>query len=262
MASSLFYPSIGDLKNLRRELPYVFPDNLPANPILRYVGTIKAHGFNSSIISRPGKPLMYQSRHIVLHDDAQLRGFVRFCREREPLINSCFAGQDPKRSDSILSLYGEWCGFSVHKGVGIAKQDPFWVVFAARVGADPAHGWVQQEDQLWQHVHSPDDRVHSIYSFPTFTLSVDLNNPEASIAETQRLAELVGADCPMASQLGTPGSGRRLHLQSLNLSALPLSTFVGCASTHACREHKPVRNWYTCKHSGCSAVCGNLKLLR
>lgn len=202
------FPSIGHLKNLRKKLPYVWlPDSITqqGNSEVWYEGTVKLHGQNCAIVSRPEEELQYQSRNLILDGT---KGFARFCIDRNPVIDNLISEVRRRSGGKTVAIFGEYCGPGIQKGVGISQQpDKFFVIFGVKVDSD----W--QRPEIWREFRSTEYKIYNIRDFEIFEIKINFTNPEASIAVTQELAERVGRDCPVARVLGTPGKGEGIVFQ-------------------------------------------------
>jgi hypothetical protein len=182
-------------------------------PTLEFLGTVKLHGTNASIVHRVGQPLDCQSRKRILTVRGDNAGFAQFTLgdTGEPIWNPYFTalretnGISP--SETVI-VYGEWCGKGIQKGVAIAAFDKTFIIFAIRVydEVEEQGRWLYPEEM--SAVPLPEhDRVKSILDFPTYRVTIDFNNPVLAQNELARLTENVEAECPVAAAMGVSGTG-------------------------------------------------------
>lgn len=211
----------------------------PDCPTVDFVGSVKLHGTNASICQRgPGGTMWCQSRQNVLsatRDNAQF--FVYFNGQREGyerlMARLWQATQDPRlvasyelvfctqrfiflvhdcrdvSSDSVLSVYGEWCGKGVQKKVAISVLSKRFVVFDVSFSSNGRRHWmdpvVVKEAVLAERGNEFD--LYHIQEFPTWNISVDFNNPKLVQNKLIELTEAVEKECPVAAAFGVSGVG-------------------------------------------------------
>ena len=203
MTGMIKFPSIGHLKNLAAEVPYArLPQGTDTGSV-EYTGTVKLHGTHCDLVSAaPSAPLCVQSRNRMLTTDADNCGSAKFAAERTAAIDAIVGAIRQTCGGVHVVLAGEICGKGVQKGVGISGQaEKFFVILNVKVDG----AW--QPADAWQHVGAAPDRIFNIRHFPRYTVTVDLSDTMASLDEVQRLTADVGAACPVALTLGTPGKG-------------------------------------------------------
>ena len=204
-SSFIKYPSIGQLKDVPEQLPYVnMSEEIMQQDTLTYEGTVKLHGCNCSVVSRLSEPLQYQSRHLVLSPEADGMGFYKWAAERQTAIEELLTKLRSRCTEegSTLVLFGEFCGPGIQKGVGITQQpDKFFVIFNVRSESQ----WVPPE--LWEDLSSPESGIYVIRSFARYEQVLSISNVMAGLASIDEVTEQVGRDCPVARALGTPGPG-------------------------------------------------------
>lgn len=202
------FPSIGHLKNLYKEVKYVsIPEELKKSPtewIVDYTGTVKMHGSCSSIIYRPSEPLQYQSRNLIINNDTK---WGDFCEKNKKTFDCFFRELNDRFSEvKMIAIFGEFCGPKITKGVGISDyKTNFFVIFNVKISTLSDTEWMCRS--YWRGLQDIKNDIYNINNFSIYHIKVDLLHPENSIQETQKIAEEIGNDCPVARELGTPGNG-------------------------------------------------------
>ena len=191
-------------------------------PTLTYVGTVKLHGTNGSII-------LHENGDISFHSKSQLLGFVREGEFTLLSDNAEFAQTMSRRMDSVyeivenarriakgyngvelfpLKISGEWCGQGIQKGVGISylpKKSFF--IFGIKAGeTDQNHkqGWLPitaLESSALSSESTQEDGIYSITDFPTMEVEIDFSQPEFAQKFLVQATEECENVCPVSKQL-------------------------------------------------------------
>lgn len=171
-------------------------DPLKPIPTLEFTGTVKLHGSNAAVCQSNGVR-WFQSRQRLLTIDDDNYGFVKWAEENETFFDEAFSRASDNKT---VCIYGEWCGQNIQKGVGISALPKMFVVFSVRL--------IDGEDTRWMNgTEIKSLGLLSIYNFPTFSISIDFNNPELSQNQLVHLTEEVEKECPVAKKLGSIGIG-------------------------------------------------------
>ncbi len=176
---------------------------------VRYRGTVKLHGSNAGVRCT-NESLVAQSRTRALSPDDDNYGFAAFVHREDvsAAIREIEADVRAKIDGEVdaLTLYGEWVGPGIQKGVATCllptKQ---WVLFAVR----------DDSGRYYDALSPLADRfaplgIHSVFDVPTYTLEVDYRDDE-SLAEgldvaTKKTLE-VEAACPWGARFDIEGVG-------------------------------------------------------
>lgn len=170
-------------------------------PVLRFRGTVKLHGTNAGI-SYCGGVLGYQSRERVLTLDDDNAGFMRSMLDREAEIYALadsIVVHGGGSADSALSIFGEWCGKGIQKGVAISSLPKMFVVFAVRL------------DDVWLDMAAVDvsgvSGFYNILDFGFWEEEIDFSRPELAQNRLIEITEGVEARCPAGAHFGVDGVG-------------------------------------------------------
>lgn len=201
-------------------------DNNREKPVVEFTGTVKLHGTNASIVINPENEIHCQSRKKIItpasdnagfatqvncfHDDFEDAMWVL----RQKLIKE--RDKFPEVKDGIessdITLYGEWCGAGVQKGVGISELPKMFVMFGVKVSPlgfnkDPhvSSYWITEglDELLW----NPLSWVKNIFQFQHWKLDIDFNKPEAITHKLADITNQVEEQCPVANAFGVKGIG-------------------------------------------------------
>ncbi len=174
----------------------------PSLPTLRFRGSVKLHGTNAGIVFENGD-IAFQSRERVLSHEADNAGFfqhmqghLRSLRAIETIIR-----MQESSHDSVISIYGEWCGGNIQKGVAINGLPKMFVVFAIRINDD----WKDISQFAW--LTDADASIYNVNQFEQFAMDIDFSRPEIAQNELGALTEKVEACCPVGAHFGRQGIG-------------------------------------------------------
>lgn len=117
-------------------------------PTLKFRGTVKLHGTNASISNVIGSPeINFHSRSRTLTEGDDNMGFrtsfVNDLHKMKMLHTGfeLFANDFFLNDQATVTIFGEWCGRGIQKGVGISNLDPTFIAFAISV----TYPWEDEE---------------------------------------------------------------------------------------------------------------------
>lgn len=207
----------------------VIINELAVAPTLEYIGTVKLHGTNASIV-------LQEDGTISFHSKNNLLGYVKNGSFTLLSDNAAFAQEMFQRFDSVLEVIesakrvvkgvtgvdlfpikisGEWCGQGIQRGVGISylpKRSLF--IFGIKAGdtkAEVKQGWLPVE--MTSQLTSTDthiDRIYAITDFPFKKVKIDFNEALSSQNYLVECTLEVEDTCPVSKELelvspdGTP----------------------------------------------------------
>ena len=163
-------------------------------PTLSFVGSVKLHGTNSSVVFPQTGGHYCQSRtQIIDPGKTDNAGFAGWVEANLHLFEHL--------EKSGVVVYGEWCGQGIQKGVAISQVPKQFIVFAVR-----------KMDRTWAHPGEisfilGSGRLKSIYDYPNWTLDIDFSKPEETQNSLVELTNAVEAECPVGKAFGVSGVG-------------------------------------------------------
>jgi len=214
------FPDIGQFRNVIRNVTshaqYVGKDDngdpiydpLKPLPTLQFEGTVKLHGTNAAVCKNfiTGE-VWFQSRERIITVDDDNAGFARFMSDKTEILDRLFYQSAVGYNGGTVSIYGEWCGQGIQKGVGISTLPKMFVIFAVQVNGE----WLSKSavSFLRETVldHYPNSNIYNIYSFPTWGAIIDFKNPVLSQNALQEFTLAVENECPVSKFFGQPGIG-------------------------------------------------------
>jgi len=106
-----------------------------------------------------------------------------------------------------ITVYGEWAGGSIQKGVGINGMPKRFFVFGAKVSQidateDFKNYWID-----YSSIQDNDNGIYNITQFPVWTIDIDFENAALSQPTLSDLTIKVEEECPVAKFFGVSGIG-------------------------------------------------------
>jgi len=212
MKKFISYPKIKQYRNVIKDInnsaSYIGYDeeaNLPIfdilkpKPILKFEGTVKLHGTCASVCYNENSGLWTQSRKNIITPEKDNAGFFAFVHSKKDIFLNLIESINHYKNNEIISIFGEWCGSGIQKGVGINKLPKMFVIFGLKITTI-------NEDAFWlpiKDLHSKSS--HSIYNindFPTFEIDIDFNRPKEFQNQLNDFTQKVEEECPVAAHFG------------------------------------------------------------
>jgi hypothetical protein len=167
-----------------------------------YVGTVKLHGTNAGVTLTPKDDLVYQSRNriLALGDDNQgfVHGISPFESSLRDILTHIRMHWD-LADDAEVSIFGEWCGQGIQKGVAISQCPKMYVIFAAHANDQ----WLDAAQLL----RTPGVPIFNIHDFQTWRIDIDFNLPGVAQNQMVEITERVEEACPVGNAFGFAGIG-------------------------------------------------------
>jgi hypothetical protein len=194
-------------------------DRTLEKPTLKFTGTVKMHGTNAGVtFNKATKDIYAQSRNNIITPEKDNAGFAFFVKSKEDDFNEIFSevvmslnrfGLDY----DYITLFGEWCGKGIQKGVALNELERMFVVFDVKFSTINEDGelegrWMDPVFvvQIIKSGAAPPKILHSM-NFKTYYMAIDFNRPELSQNQLGEFTEEVEKECPVASKMGVQGIG-------------------------------------------------------
>jgi len=123
--------------------------------------------------------------------------------------------------ENTVTIYGEWAGGNIQKGVGVTNIEKSFFIFGVKV---TPHTTTEEEAKVkpayWipsHYLKSPEDNIYNIEDFPTWTMDIDFNMPQLVQNKLSELTLAVEEECPVAKAFGFSGIGEGI-VWSTNLN--------------------------------------------
>lgn len=202
------YPSIDQFRSIVKHVRDMCNYHTIPAPVLKFRGTVKLHGTNSSVVQESGV-LWAQSRERIITPESDNAGFAQYVHTRTAMWELAFGNIRQLAglgTDETLTIYGEWCGGNIQKGVGISGLPKMFVIFGIRHGTGETTRYLGKniQDELFSAMGEAfsSQNVYSIFEFPTWEMDIDFTNPELSQNKLVELTIEVETECPVAKHFG------------------------------------------------------------
>lgn len=220
MKTFISYPSIGQFRNALQDIKLrtwysgkdstdnpIYDDSKSLPDSIEFRGTIKLHGTNAGICEHDGE-IWFQSRTAILEETDNC-GFKLFYEKHLDYLKDLFAiirFNHAISDKSIVSIFGEWCGGNIQKGVALNSLPKMFVIFGIKE-TNPD----DLEDTKW---HNPlfqyKEESLSIYNVEevgVLTEFLNPNRPDFFVEKVKQLTDSVEKECPFSKMLGVSGIG-------------------------------------------------------
>jgi hypothetical protein len=227
MRKIIKFPSIEQLRtivsNVLRHFNFVGLDETgeaiyditKPKPTLKFKGTVKLHGTNAAVSYNTKGGLWAQSRENIITIEKDNAGFAFFTESNKDifldLILKIAEKEDINRNENTITIYGEWCGGNIQKGVGISNLPKSFFIFGVKISPivtdeeeaklKPSY-WVN-----YDYLRSPDDKIYNILDYQTWEMDIDFNMPQLVQNKLSELTLAVEEECPVAKAFGFSGVG-------------------------------------------------------
>lgn len=146
-------------------------------------------------------------------------GFAFFIEtNKEVCINLCKQVAEKENidlNDNTITIYGEWAGQGIHKGVGVCRLPKSFYIFGVKVSPNMPTFLTKDEATIWQkenpsywvdytHLRSNEHRIYNIDDFGFGFIDIDFNMPQLSTNKLIELTVAVEDECPVAKHFGFP----------------------------------------------------------
>jgi hypothetical protein len=151
-------------------------------------------------------------REIKTSDNAGFAFFVHSHKEIfEAMINAVLLNNGLDGDKNTVTIYGEWAGGNIQKGVGVCNLPKSFFIFGVKITphteteeelkANPAY-WVD-----YSYLRAPEQNIYNIDDYPTYSIDIDFNMPQLVQNQLSELTIKVEEECPVAKAFGYSGIG-------------------------------------------------------
>lgn len=176
----------------------------PSAPIVQIKGTVKLHGTNAGVNYREDVGLWAQSRRRVItpsNDNFDFASYVETNQEAlKKVVYRVAELNNVDLSEVTLTLFGEWAGEGIQKGVGVSSLKKSFYLFAAKAT-------MTEGESKWLNIgniDSTNDLIFNLNNFDTKTLTVDFREPDKVVDILTKLTMEVENECPVARDQDIP----------------------------------------------------------
>lgn len=195
-------------------------------PTLKFRGTVKLHGTNASISNVIGSPeINFHSRSRTLTEGDDNMGFrTSFVTDAAKMLDLRWwfdnLREDFKLEDGTrVTVFGEWCGRGIQKGVAISNIEPRFIAFAVAIAGKPSED-ANEDTSRWLDINGLWS-ANSAFDFiteivPSYEIDIDFNQPELSQNALVDMTIKVEECCPVGKEFGHEGVGEGIVWQPID----------------------------------------------
>jgi hypothetical protein len=192
----------------------IYDPTLP-KPTITFKGAVKLHGTNAGVSFNALSGMWAQSRENIITPEKDNAGFAFFVHSNfknfDNLFYQIIMRNSLDISDKTITIYGEWCGGNIQKGVGVSNLPKSFFIFGVKITphteteeelkANPAY-WVD-----YSYLRAPEQNIYNIDDYPTYSIDIDFNMPQLVQNQLSELTIAVEEECPVAKAFGFSGIG-------------------------------------------------------
>lgn len=182
-------------------------------PIIKFKGSVKLHGTNAGVCYTQNEGVWYQSRENIITPQSDNAGFAFFAESKKSVFDELFAQViDKANVDATLntiSIYGEWCGGNIQKGVGITNLPKSFFIFGVKITPHNVENLEKAPSAYWvdhSYLRSPENLIYNINDYETFEIDIDFNTPQLVQNQIIDWTIAVENECPVAKAFGFPNT--------------------------------------------------------
>jgi hypothetical protein len=212
------YNSIEQYRNILRDLKKARKNpelNIPE--VVEFIGTVKLHGTNCAVCFSNKTGMYCQSRNNVINLTYDNQGFCMFVEKNKETFANFFTQLADKYHIDLdvytLSIYGEWCGERIQKGVALTQLPKCFCIFDCKVSnlADQTFKsyWldISYKDGDKTVISKCDEKIYNAYDFETFSVKICIDSYRDFQQYLEEKTKYVEDCCPFAKALGVTGTG-------------------------------------------------------
>ena len=180
-------------------------------PIIRFKGSVKLHGTNAGVCFNSIDGMWVQSRENIITPQSDNAGMAFFVESNKSVFEELFAQVMDKTipyvdsSLNTISIYGEWCGSSIQKGVGITNLPKSFFIFGVKITPHNVDNLEKPPVAYWvdhSYLRSPENRIYNINDYKMFEIDIDFNVPALVQNQIIDWTIEVENECPVAKAFG------------------------------------------------------------
>ena len=188
-------------------------------PTVSYIGTIKLHGTNASIVLNNGEvSFCSRKRELAIGDDNAGFAGAMSALNLAPLLECA------KRVTGLdnFAIYGEWAGKGVIKGAAISQIEKTMFIFGVKdLDAD-----CYLSMDVVAKISDPEGVIKNICDYPTYEMDIDFSSPEKFVNKIVSITDAIDKECPVASTFGIKGFGEGVVWSPRDRASFPDNEFV------------------------------------
>jgi len=189
-----------------------------------FVNGILVHNSNAGVCFNKSDGIWVQSRENIITPLSDNAGFAFFVETNKTafleILNQIAEKFEINLDENTISLYGEWAGSSIQKGVAITNIPKSFFIFGIKITPHvetdeerkekPAY-WVDYT--TFKNVEA---KIFNVNDFKTFEIEIDFKHPELVQNKIVEMTLSVEEECPIAKEFGFSGVGEGIVFTYVN----------------------------------------------
>lgn len=176
-------------------------------PTINFKGTVKLHGTNAGVSFNEIEGIWAQSRENIITVDKDNFGFAKFVEENKDIFLNLLhkAASVFDLENNTITIFGEWAGGNIQKGVGISNLEKSFFIFGAVLTP-----FDNENEPLWLNhfdLKAIDNKIFNINDFETYSIDINFNMPQLVQNDLIAITEAIEKECPVAKAFGFTGLG-------------------------------------------------------
>jgi hypothetical protein len=185
-------------------------------PIIEVHGTEKIHGTNAAVCYSIPDGFWVQSRNNIITPESDNAGCAFAATTSETawmeIINSLAVAHNIDLNTHIISVFYEWCGGNIQvksamtgvkKSAVIFKHFKVSPIEPVEDENDEKSVWVETTNDTGSFVQNADSDIFNVATFPSYTVTIDFNQPLLSQNEMIKIVEeIVEPASPLGKAFG------------------------------------------------------------
>lgn len=222
------FPEIGQYRNVVKTIQErtryagkdddgnIIYDNMRKMPVIDFTGTVKLHGTNSGVTfsAHDLTDSWAQSRENVLTISDDNAGFATFVKshliELTSLATACLIDSAKYSTDfDYITIFGEWCGQGIQKGVAITQLPKMFVIFDVKYSFEDISKGINiyADEDFIKTLRYESSQIYNIYDYKTYRMTIDFDQPALAQNKMIELVSEVEEECPVGKAFGVSGVG-------------------------------------------------------
>jgi hypothetical protein len=156
-----------------------------------------------------------QSRENIITPEHDNAGFAFFAHSHETEFLRMFFDvankEDIDMHKNTISIYGEWVGKGIQKGVGISNIEKSFFIFGVKITPHTeTEEELKENPAYWvdgSYLRNNVVKIFNIEDFTTYEIDIDFNMPQLVQNDLADLTIAVEEQCPIATHFGAVGIG-------------------------------------------------------
>ena len=182
-------------------------DNTIIPESIKFYGTVKLHGTNSSVCEC-NRERWFQKRTDFATIDCDNAGFAYFATQKKESFDKLFDAIYQEfgfKEDNIYCIYGEWFGRGVQKSVAVSQLSKRFAIFDVVICNNEEK--FHLPPNFIKTLEDSENDIYNVFQFKTFQIEINFEHPEIVVEELNKLTMEVEDHCPAGQHFGVDGIG-------------------------------------------------------